>query len=109
MTYPSMQVDYDSTMSYTDALQTERATNGGLRGRSFWSAPKRTFRLVHKSITLAQHATLMTFYGTYRATSFSFTWAHDGASYSVGFTDVPKIKKTLHDGKLDVEVELAEV
>lgn len=96
-------------MSCIDNLSTERATNGAMRGRSFFAAVKRVYSLLHVAIDTAQYNDLMVFYAANKALPVSFTWPHDGTVVTAIFTAPPTQKAVRPGSCVDVSVQLAEV
>ena len=85
MPYPTLVQSYDSKEKRIGGRQLDRATNGTPKVRSFFSAEKKAWTLVHPDITAAEKATFEAFYSANSLTSFTFTWAADATSYTVLF------------------------
>jgi hypothetical protein len=78
-----------STEDGVDDLKIDRAVNGSVKARAFYTARKRKWKLKHL-LTATELNALLTFYDTYRTTANTFTWTRDGASYTVLFDEPPK-------------------
>lgn len=105
MAYPAYLQSEDSTVETVDNLQVDRATNGLLRGRATYSAPKKRFLIRHRRLTVAEADAIDTYYAAHRTEAFDFVWAKDGATYSVMFTQPPR--QACWEGLLwDVDVGL---
>ena len=105
--YPSFSMQRDGSEAVADAgINPARATNGTLKVRRQYSADKSNFQAVHW-LSDADLATLLAHYAAHRATSFSMTWPHDGASYTVVYGGAPQRKRM--DGFTVVTVLLLEV
>jgi hypothetical protein len=64
----------------------DRATNGAIHMRSFYSSEPRTFKIVHEKLTQAERDQLEAFYATNKFRSFSFTFDGGvGATYTCIF------------------------
>ena len=81
-----------SEQTLLDDLQIDRATNGAVRGRAMYTAPKRSFSIVHEGLSATDKGTLVTFYNTNRKLQFDFTWVADSVLYYCYFTAPPKLK-----------------
>lgn len=78
-----------SSKEIIDDLQVDRASNGAVRQRAFYSAPQYGFLVVHSTVTMAEISTMETFYATNRLLSFTFVWAIDGLTYTCRFAEPP--------------------
>lgn len=88
--YPSFYQTLSSSEKWIDNVQLERASNGSLYGRSFWSAMKPGFDIEHE-LNTTDVATFKTFYNNNRTVPFDFTWARDGQVYSCMFVGQPQL------------------
>jgi hypothetical protein len=96
-TYPSTYLQLkDSTEEGVDGLQLDRAVNGSVKARAFFTARKRKWRLKHVLNATDLNA-LLSFYDTNRTAANTFTWVRDGASYTVLFEGPPQYE-TLKPG-----------
>ncbi len=98
----------ESDETLRDDLAVDRASNGAVRVRAFYSAPRRSFVLRLGVLTAAEKATLETFYNTNRTATFSFVWDADGVSYTCVFAQAPKFKR-LVGARWSAEVNLEQV
>lgn len=89
MTYPNFVQTSASTEDADDGVSFDRASNGALRGRAMWSAPRPKFRIRHLLQT-ADKETLRAFYEANRAATFDFLWSGDGEIYEAAFSGPPK-------------------
>ena len=109
-TYPAnlpISLDGASVDRETDR-KNERASNGALRARVFFTSAKRKFSFNHPALDATQQSTFFSFYNTNLANSFSFTWPADGVTYTCVFENEPK-EKPIGGRLLTVEVGLLEV
>ena len=90
-TYPSFGQLVGSTAEWVDDLQIDRAVNGSVKARAFYTAKKRRFVLQHL-LNKADVGTLQTFYDTYRLVANTMTWAGDSVAYTVLFDGPPSVK-----------------
>lgn len=106
MAYPTYDIMIGASVAVDTGVQIERATNGSARGRSFFAAPKKRFRVAH-----VLNASQLTSFRAYIAamTSDSFTWPGDGLSYTVVLSGDPKEKPLGGGVYTEVELELSEV
>jgi hypothetical protein len=96
-TYPSTYLQLvGSSEEGVDDIKIDRATNGAVKARAFFTARKRRFRLKH-ALNATDLNALLTFYDTYRTTANTFTWVRDGTSYTVLFEEPPQYE-TLKPG-----------
>src|SRR5574337_1858189 len=85
--------------SRSDGQEPVRATNGALKVRRLYSAPKSDFQIDHM-LTAAENATLDTFYSTNRDLDVSYTSPEDGAVYTVRFAAPPQyVRMPMPDGR----------
>jgi hypothetical protein len=92
MAYPTFTYNpsQSSSEELLDDLQVDRASNGKPKVRSFYTAPKKAFSLVHEGMTGAERTTLLAYYAANRLLPFDFVWAADGATYTCLFSAAPK-------------------
>lgn len=96
-TYPvqpalSQPLSVNSEEATLDDIQIDRATNGRPKARAMYTAPKKTFTLVHELATAADKSTLDAFYLANRLLAFDMVWPSDGITYSCLFSGPPRIK-----------------
>lgn len=112
--YPALPFTLQSQQELLDDLQTDRAVNGGIRQRAFYTAVKLRLVLNHQ-LGSAEYATLSAFYAAWRAgtspfsaarQTFSVTWR--GASYAMTFAAPPKTVGNTSPSLREVTVELLE-
>lgn len=103
-TYPSLAPIDGSAVTWVDDLVADRAADGTVKVRAFYSGRKAAFSLKHY-LTLAQVDTLLTFYDTNRLLAFDFTWPGSASpvSYSCKFTGPPKMEFTGANASVTVE------
>ncbi len=107
--YPStLPVSIGSTVRLEADRQTDRASNGAARGRVFYTAAKRKFKVEHQALKPDEQTTLLDFYAANTALSFTFDWPLDGVTYTVIFSGEPDFKP-LGAQIATVSVELQEV
>jgi hypothetical protein len=87
-TFPTLSIapGLDSTETTLDDLETDRATNGAPRSRSFYTLPKKKFDLVFSGCNATDKAAVEAFYSANKIISFSFTWVADGVTYTCYFS-----------------------
>lgn len=105
--YPSFGQDISSVETILDDLQVEYSSNGTLKRRILYSAPKREFSVVH-TLNIVDRSTLDTFYTTNRLVSFNFTWVATGTSYTCVFKSPPQYSM-LGGGFFSATVTISEV
>ena len=107
MAYPSLHQLEGSSVRVVDDREVVRATNGTARASAFFDTSRRSFVLQHK-LSAADLTTLYAHYEANRTASFDFTWALDGATYTViyGANGIRVNPRAVHH---DVTVELEEV
>lgn len=111
MPYPTLPIAYGVTERFTTDRKLERASNGTLRGRVFYTTKKRTFKIQHPALTPAQLATFDAFYDSNLSSTFTFTYTNDGivfTDYTVAFSADP-VRTPLDGGRVNVDLELTEV
>lgn len=108
-TYPTLGQSKDSTETRISGITIDRATNGLTRGRSFFTSDKKTFTVVHSTITTAQKTTLEAFYNTNKNNSFIFLWVADGFTYTCIFAEDAIQFSIITKGYWDATVSLAQV
>lgn len=107
MTYPAIDLAYGSDVQVLDDLQMQRATNGALRGRSYYAGGKVAVKAVHSRITTAEKNELLAFYQANKNQPFVFVWV-DGTPYTVVFTAAPKTT-LVPVMRWDVEMKMEQV
>lgn len=88
-TYGSFSQLITSTEEGIDDIKIDRAANGAVKARAFFSGRKRRWTLRHL-LNATDLATLLSFYDSYRTTANTFTWVRDGTSYTVLFEGPPQ-------------------
>lgn len=106
--YPSFHQRLEGSVKETlDDLVLDRAMNGALKARAYYSAVKFRFTVRH-ILTTAELATLQTFYNTNRLLTVTFTWERDSVAYTCLF-EGPLKEVTYHRPDLiEVEVRLSQ-
>lgn len=82
--FPSLPWTLSSKESWIDDRQTERASNGALRGRAFYAAKKKAFELSFAVLSAAEKSLIEAHYDANRTGDFTFTW-RDGMTYTVAY------------------------
>jgi len=90
-TYPTFSQSVDSTFDWLDDIQIDRASNGTVKARALFTAPKAIGNILHR-LTNTERATLDAFYLANRRIPFDFVWSGDGLTYSCLFSGPPKYK-----------------
>ena len=78
-----------STEEGVDGIQMDRAVNGTVKVRSFFSGRKRKWKLKHL-LTGTELNALLSFYDTNRVAENTFTWTRDATAYTVFFDGPPQ-------------------
>ena len=107
MAYPSFDVMLSGADDeWEDDVQIERATNGALRGRAFFSSEKGRFRFSHR-LNAADAAAYRGFVTANRFSEFSFYYPRTKGTYTCIFARRPKYRP-LGGGIVEISVELIE-
>ena len=104
MTYPSFGLQLGSSYAVAAGAQIDTATNGDSRGRSFFTTPKRKWRVAHK-LSDADLTTWLAYHAAHIATEDTFDWL--GATYTVIFASDPQVRP-LGAGWHEVAIDLIE-
>ena len=107
MSYPSYALNEGSDVETDYGAQAERATNGALRGRSFYSSGKKKFKVIHW-LSTAQLASYRAYLGGLASTSDTFLWV-DGSTYTVTLGDDGVKETYIGGGFTETEATLLEV
>lgn len=94
MAYPIFRIAYGATQDIQTDRQMERATNGAVRGRIFYTTPKSIFKFTHDSLSAAELVTFKAFYAANTTSSFTFLWPGDATNYTCMFGEDPKYTPT---------------
>lgn len=91
-TYPSFEQLASSTEKFIDDVQIDRAANGAVKARAFYSQRMRAWQLKHllTSAQLTGTGSLLEFYDANRLTTNTFTWERDNTSYTFQFDGPPQ-------------------
>lgn len=81
-TYPAFPQHRSSTARLRDDIEIDRAGNGSVRARAFYTAPKWEFEAIHAALTHAERATLIAFYNTNRLLPVDYASDHTRATHS---------------------------
>ena len=84
MAYPSYAQDVGSTVSFEDGRVGYRSESGKMMASTLYADVERTFSVKH-TLSDDDVGALKDFYKANLVTEFDFTWALDGATYSVVF------------------------
>lgn len=106
--YPSFGQLLASTEEGVDDVTLDRAVDGSVKARGFYTARKRRFRLRH-FVTSSERATLQTFYDTNRLLTVTLTWVPDGQAYTCLFQGPPSWDFSPGGGNAVVDVILVQV
>ena len=109
MSYPAYGQSWDSTEEVLTGVTLDRASNGVPKVRSFFTADKKVFNLVHPVCTNSEKTTLVAFYASNKLTSFTFVWAADGATYTVIFGEGGPRYTPLPGNRWRIETQLVQV
>lgn len=99
---------YGSTETIVDEIQVDRATNGGVRIRSFYTSTLKAFSVKHAMATPAEKAALDAFYATNRLISFDFLWKGDNTTYTCQFAS-PPVRQPVEGVYWEISCELVQV
>ncbi|MBL0142666.1 MAG: hypothetical protein IPP91_11335 [Betaproteobacteria bacterium] len=106
--YPVAKIDVaGSKFTWKDAILLSTARDGGTKARRLAAAKKRAWKLHHAFLNASEYAALESFYNTYRADTFNFTWR--GVVYEVLFADSEIDFAPLKSENSDVTITLMEV
>lgn len=88
-TYPSTPQTTNSAEVRVSGREMDRATNGTPRVRSFFTAQKKEFTVVHEYISIAEKQAIEAFLAAHETSLFYFKWLGDGQTYTclLGPTD----------------------
>lgn len=106
--YPSFTQLLGSTEEGVDDVTLDRAVDGSVKARGFYTARKRRFKLRH-FLTSSERATLQTFYDTNRLLTVTLTWVPDGQTYTCLFQGPPSWDFSPGGGNATVDVTLVQV
>lgn len=84
MAYPAYPQDVGSTVAVEDGRVVYRSESGKMMASTLYAAVARTFNVKH-TLSADDAGTLHDFYEANLVAAFDFTWALDGATYSVVF------------------------
>lgn len=109
-TYPTtLRISPSSERALKADRELERATNGALRGRMFYTSPKSVFQVEHDSLTSAEQTTFDAFYAANMNISFSFVWPQDGVTYTVLFGSREPSYKPMGANRVSITFEVEQV
>ena len=108
-TYPSLGQSKNSTEERISGISVDRATNGSIRARSYFTSIKKVFSVEHSVITTAQKLALESFYDSNKNNSFDFLWVLDNTTYVCIFTEEALQFSIITNGYWDAKVSLAQV
>lgn len=106
--YPSFLQTRVSDEQILDDIVIDRAVNGGVKARAFYTARKKVFRIRHKCLLAADRATLDAFYEANRLITFTFTWAADDVAYTCLFSGPIKYTRA-GGGRWEADVNMVQV
>ncbi|MBK7815051.1 MAG: hypothetical protein IPJ52_12505 [Rhodocyclaceae bacterium] len=106
MSYPNYDIRIGATSVPDTGREFARATNGALRGRSFFTTSKRTFQITHV-LTQAQLVAWRAYIAA--MTTDTFVWPRDGLTYTVMLAGDPKETPLGGGVYTEVSLELREV
>lgn len=105
--YPSFSQLLASNEEGVDDLTLDRAVNGSVKARAFYTSRKRRFNLRHY-LSSSERATLQTFYDTNRLLTVTLTWVADGQAYTCLFAGPPRWDFSPGGGNSIVDVMLVQ-
>lgn len=103
MAYPVLKANYGGSVTPSTGRVMDRSTNGAICGRSFYSAPKRTFKFTHE-LTPSELTTFRDFWLNNLYNSFTYVWPGDGQTYTVAFLSDPAETPTPYGTNVSVEL-----
>ena len=106
MTYPTLPIAVGASYETKTDRVLERASNGTLRGRVSFTAPKRVFKIKHPALSISERDTLTAFHAANMASVFSFDWL--GTNYTCVFGSDPSYS-AINGLLCDVDLTLEEV
>lgn len=106
--YPDLPLLDESDAELDSGLDVSRASNGRLRLRGRFPAPKASFTLKHW-LTREQYAALLGHHLVHEKLAFAFTWPEDGVVRSCCYVKAPSLPKDDGGGYVLVDVDLREV
>lgn len=109
MSYPAIAQSYDSKENRLTGRQLDRASNGTLHVRSFFTSQKKTFNIIHQLVTDDDKATIEAFYAANALNSFTFVWLADGASYTCMFSEEDPVYEPAALGLWNITTSLVQV
>jgi hypothetical protein len=89
--YPNLGQTTQSSESWEDDVQIERASNGAARGRALFAGRKLTLQIAH-ICERSDVATLLSFYDSNRLLPVDVTWAGDGVTRAMLFAGPPDVQ-----------------
>jgi hypothetical protein len=107
-TYPVLKQARESKEAGSTGRQIDRASNGAVKARSFYTSVKKTFNLVHPGIADADKAAHQAFEAANRNIPFLFVWDADGATYTCLFGEGAPSYVPIAGGRWDIAVQLVE-
>jgi hypothetical protein len=116
-TMPGLHTTPGTVRTLITDRQIERASNGSVRGRSFYTSPKSSFTIEHNTLTLAVLNRYMNEFYLYNPVagnyvnitgSFTYVWPGDGQTYTCVLASDPVVT-TQPGGFFNITVELLEV
>jgi hypothetical protein len=84
--YPLLSI----AMSVIDGVSTDRATDGTLRGRSFFTAPRKRWNVEYTFESMAEADAMLQFYAANNAVPFNIQLSCDGPLMSALFITPPR-------------------
>lgn len=107
--YPDLRQGIDSSESRIGGRTVDRASNGSVKVRSFFTSEKKAFKVLHNFMTPAQKAQIEAFYVANQNISFTFVWIPDGATYTCIFDETNPTYNVTHGGYWNIEVFLLQL
>ncbi len=109
-TYPEIRQSKNSTESFASGgVVSDRATNGAIRARSYYSSPKKLFTVIHEFVPTSVKTSLETFYNDNKNNEVYFLWLPDGVTYQCIFHEGPPQSKFIVQGYWTITVSLAQI
>ena len=89
-TYPTYPQHASSTARLRDDIEIDRARNGSVRARAFYTAPKWEFEVIHAALTHAERTTLIAFYNANRLLPVDYASDHTRATHVCQMVEPPE-------------------
>lgn len=108
-TYPNLGQAISSSFTSNSGRVLDRASNGIIRARSYYTENKKTFTVVHSAITSAQKSIIEDFYNANKDIAFLFISMLDNITYTCIFGEDSINFSIIGTGYWNAEVILEQV